>query len=140
MTELNLDKKDAFPDSRNGNGLGKPSVEYDYVDEKGSLLYQVVRFEPKIFRQRKPDGRDGWDWNLNGTRRVLYNLPAVLKAVEVGKPVFLVEGEKDADALIGLSLTATTNPMGAGKWLDEYNESLLGARVVIIPDNDKPGR
>src|SRR6476620_10954754 len=37
----------------------KVVVEYDYVDEAGELLYQVVRFQPKDFRQRRPDG-NGW--------------------------------------------------------------------------------
>ncbi len=108
---------------------------YDYVDEQGTLLYQVVRMEPKDFRQRKPQG-SGWDWNLNGTRRVLYRLPEVLQADEV----VLVEGEKDADNLAALGFCATTCPHGAGKWREEYNECLRGRRVILIPDNDNPGR
>src|SRR6516165_6847938 len=34
---------------------------YDYVDADGKLLYQVLRYDqPKSFRQRRPDGKDGW--------------------------------------------------------------------------------
>ncbi|MBA7632893.1 hypothetical protein ES703_40449 [subsurface metagenome] len=53
---------------------------YDYRDESGELLYQVVRYEPKDFRQRRPDGKGGWIWNLNNTRRVLYRLQELLTA------------------------------------------------------------
>jgi hypothetical protein len=63
------------------------------MDEDGVLLYQVCRFEPKTFRQRRPDGNGGWKWNLNGTRRVLYRLREVLEA----PIVFVVEGEKDVE-------------------------------------------
>jgi hypothetical protein len=109
---------------------------YDYRDESGTLLYQVVRFEPKDFRQRVPDGK-GWRYSLNGTRRVLYRLPELLASDCI---VRVVEGEKDADRLASLGLTATTAAMGAGKWLAEYCEVLRGRHVVIIPDNDEPGR
>jgi putative DNA primase/helicase len=39
-----------------------------------------------------------------------------------------------------LGPAATTNPGGAGKWLDVYNECLRGADVIILPDNDEAGR
>ena len=113
---------------------------YPYHDEQGRLLFEVVRFDPKEFRQRRPDGAGGWAYSLNGTRRVLYNLPRVLAAVAAGETIWLVEGEKDGDNLIERGLVATTNPGGAGKWRDEYSETLRGARVVILPDNDDPGR
>jgi len=98
----------------------------------------VLRYEPKNFRQRRPDGRGGWIWNLDDVRRVLYRLPA-LKGSET---VYVVEGEKDADALAALGLVATTNPQGAGNWQHEYAAQLVAAGVrgvVILPDNDSPG-
>lgn len=114
---------------------------YDYTDEAGTLLYQVLRYDPKGFSQRKPAGTTGmWTYSLEGTRRVLYHLPEVVAAVQQGKPVYLTEGEKDADALRALGLCATCNPMGAGKWEDAYTEALAGANVVILPDNDDAGR
>jgi hypothetical protein len=112
---------------------------YDYRDEGGELLYQVVRFEPKDFRQRRPDGRSDWTWNLNGVRRVPYRLPHLLEA-DQRATVFIVEGEKDADRLASLGLVATTNAGGAGKWRDDYNEHLRGRHVCILPDNDETGR
>lgn len=117
---------------------------YDYTDADGALLFQVCRFKEeggkKTFRQRKPNGTGGWDYKLGELVPVLYNLPGILAAVESGRTVFVVEGEKDADALIACGLPATTSPMGAGKWRESYTASLAGAEeVVILPDNDEPG-
>jgi hypothetical protein len=114
------------------------AVTYDYLDEDGVLLSQVVRHEPKDFRQRRPDGRDGWIWNLEGVRRVPYHLPDLIAAA--GKLVFISEGEKDCDNVRALGFTATTNMGGAGKWLPEYNQFLRGADVVLLPHNDNAGR
>jgi hypothetical protein len=45
---------------------------YDYKDENNNLLFQVVRYIPKTFRQRRPNNKDGWAWNLKGVKQVLY--------------------------------------------------------------------
>lgn len=110
---------------------------YDYRDEAGELLLQVVRMEPKTFRQRRPDG-DGWIWSAKDVRVVPYRLPELLAAPDA--IVYLVEGEKDADRLASLGLVATTNVGGAGKWKLAHSEFLRGRRVVILPDNDEAGR
>jgi hypothetical protein len=130
------------PSSSNRTTKRKREVDtYDYTDEEGKLLYQVVRYaDPKGFRQRRPDGKGGWIWNLQGTRRVLYRLQAVLGAVKEQKIIYLVEGEKDARALNYRGLMATTNSEGAGKWHPEFAKNLRGARLVILPDNDEEGR
>lgn len=109
---------------------------YNYIDESGRLLFQSLRYEPKEFKQRKPDGKGGWIWNLQGVKLVPYSLPDVLKA----ETVFITEGEKDADNLNALGFTATTNPMGAGKWRSEYNQYFKDKKVAIIPDNDPQGK
>jgi hypothetical protein len=109
---------------------------YDYVDESGNLIFQTVRFEPKDFRQRRPDGNGGWIYNLQGIKPIPYNLPEIIK----DKRIIIVEGEKDADNLKQIGLTATSNPMGAGKWRTEYNQYFQGKIIVIIPDNDELGR
>src|SRR4051812_23677148 len=119
---------------------GRIVKTYDYTNEGDELLFQTVRYEdPKDFRQRRPNGSGGWQWNLNGTRRVLYRLPELLKA-DKDAVVYLCEGEKDADRLRDEGLTATTNAMGAKKWLEEYTETLAGQHVVVLEDNDKDGR
>ena len=120
----------------NGTPQRKEVAQYDYLDETGDTLFQVVRYHPKDFRQRRPDGSGGWTPNLNGTRRVIYNLPAVIAA----ELVYVVEGEKDVETAKGLGIVATCNPSGAGKWKDEYSEFLKGKNVVIIADKDAPGR
>jgi hypothetical protein len=131
---------DLFEASPNGH-LEESDGTYDYVNEGGALLFQVVRYSPKSFRQRRPDGAGGWIWNLGDVRRVIYRLPDVRRAVEAGELVAVVEGERDADRLSEAGICATTNAGGAGKWRDEYSASLRGARIIaIIPDNDAPGR
>ena len=132
-TQASLNKADA-PVKR------KLVTTYAYTDEAGTLLYQALRYEPKGFSQRRPDGQGSWAYNLDGVRRVLYRLPEVQAAAVNRQGVFITEGEKDADNLSKLGLTATTSAMGAGKWLPEYSEALRGAHVVILPDNDAPGR
>lgn len=118
----------------------KPRIvkTYDYSDESGTLLFQVVRFEPKDFRQRRPhpDRKGDWLYKMGDVRRVLYRLPAIV-AAPLDIPIILVEGEKDADRLILSGLIATTVPGGAGKWRDSYAESLRGRTVVLIPDIDR---
>ena len=117
---------------------GRLVARYAYHDETGELSYEVLRYEPKTFRQRRPDGRRGWTWNLDSVRRVLYRLPALRDQ----ESVYLTEGEKDAEALAALGFPATTNPQGAGSWREEYAAQLVAAgvrEVVILPDNDEPG-
>ncbi|MGD0572331.1 MAG: phage/plasmid primase, P4 family [Sedimentisphaerales bacterium] len=119
--------------------LGQIVKTYNYTDENGNLVFQVCRYEPKTFRQRRPDGNGGWIWSLDGTRRVLYRLPELIKA-PMQDFVFIVEGEKDADNLIARNFIATTCPGGAGKWMPEYNQYFRGRLVAIPPHNDEPGR
>ena len=112
------------------------TATYDYTDKYGDVLYQVVRTEPKGFFQRRPDGYGGWI-NEKGERQILYRIPEVLEA----PIVFVVEGEKDAEALRAQGFVATTNAGGAkAPWLAEYTESLSGREAILIPDNDTPGQ
>ena len=117
----------------------KPKIvaEYNYKDELGNILYQVVRFDPKDFRQRHKNGGGEWKWNMDGVKRVLYHLDG-LKEVTT-QTVYLVEGEKDTDNLWDKGLIATTSPGGAGNWKPEYAVHLKDKKVVIIPDKDVAG-
>ncbi|OLT27763.1 hypothetical protein BJF83_17420 [Nocardiopsis sp. CNR-923] len=119
---------------------GDAVAVYDYYDEQGTLLYQVLRTITKEFPTRVPDPtqKSGYRWRLGDTRRVLYRLPQTLAAAAAGRTVYVVEGEKDADALAARGHAATCNPGGAGKWRAEYAGALRGADVVIVADNDQP--
>ena len=122
----------------NGRETRQIATTYDYLDEDRMLLFQAVRYDPKGFKQRQPDGKDGWVWNLTGVRRVLYRLPELLAAPNAS--VYVTEGEKDADRLASEGLITTTNSGGAGKWRKEHAEALRRRNVIILPDNDDPGR
>lgn len=111
---------------------------YDYRDEDGTLLYQVVRYTPKDFRQRrKANGR--WVNNLKGVRLVPYRLPELLAAIAQGETIYVPEGERDVDAIVAAGGVATCNSSGAGKWRDEFASYFAGARVVVVADRDEPG-
>jgi hypothetical protein len=130
------------PFGSNGASAAKPVMvaRYDYTDENGELLFQVVRYEPKNFRQRRPDGRGGWVWQIGETRRVLYRLPELIKAVAARRTICICEGERAVESLFELGITATCSPGGAGKWRAEYAKHLAGAKVLVLPDNDEPGK
>ena len=135
LAAIGLTRKDLFPVAQGRNG-SELVATYDYVDENSKLVYQVCRFAPKDFRQRRPDGKGGWIWNLKGISRVLYKLPEVRTA----QIVAVTEGEKDAESLAKFGIVATTNAGGAEKWRDEYSETLQGKDILIFGDDDEPGR
>ena len=108
---------------------------YPWTDEEGKLLYEHVRYVPKDFRWRRPNGNGGYVWSLGKVQRVLFNLPEVVKA----ERVFLCEGEKDVEALQALGLPATTSGDAPNSRRDEFAECLRGKDVVALPDNDAPG-
>lgn len=141
VAALGLKMVDLFDGQASSNRHREIVATYDYFDAEGDeLLFQVVRFNPKDFRQRRPDGNGGWAWKLGDTRRMPYRLPELIEAVEAGDPVYIVEGEKDVHALEFAGAVATCNPGGAGKWKTSYNDYFGGADVVIVADRDEPGR
>ena len=148
---MNITVRDMHPHTEKKSDFvdGELTNTYSYYDADGVLVFQVLRFAMpdgrKEFRQRVKDG-NGWKYSTTHlTQKPLYNLPKVLEAVSENRPVFVVEGEKDADTLTAIGLVATCNPQGAdngagSKWKQNHTEALAGARVVIIEDNDEPGR
>ena len=130
---------------------------FSYTDESGALLFMVARIQyrnadgsfvlkdgkpKKNFRQKRPDPNwpGQWIYNVDGVRVVPYKLPELLKAIGNDYYVLIVEGEAKVDFLHSWNVPATCNAMGAGKWKSEHSEFLRGADVVILPDNDQPGR
>jgi hypothetical protein len=137
-----------------GSALGLIVALHDYRSagaDKGTVLFQKVRYEPKDFRLRhRDDVQDPWVWNLAGIQPVLYNLPQVVTA----NVVIIVEGEKDSDRLTHarpfhqrgewrVAVTCTCHgawkPGEKSKWLPSYNPYFAGKMVIVLPDNDPPG-
>jgi hypothetical protein len=126
-------------DQTEASERGPSKACYDYVDEQGQLLFQVLRFEPlhgpKQFRQRKsPDQKK---WSIKGVRLVPFHLPQLIAAIGRGETVFVVEGEKDVLTLEKAGIVAACNPMSAGKWRAAYNEIFAGADVVVISERER---
>lgn len=132
---------------------GRLTKTYDYRDASGALLYQVCRFDwtdpdnpkghSKTFLQRMPDDRKAGGWAYKVKDRITpvpYRLPELLEDIRAGYPVFIVEGEKKVDMLRGLGIPATCNHGGAGKFPEELVRHLAGADLILLPDNDDPGR
>ncbi len=140
LKPLELEPKDLFLDSHEAKPEYREIEDaYHYIDANGKP-FEVIRTRPKGFYQRQPDGKGGYINNLKGIVPTLYHQDELRQAIDSNKSVFSVEGEKDVDRARSLGLVATTNPMGAGKWRNNYSEALRGADLIIIPDNDKPGR
>ena len=120
---------------RLGSG-GVIVAEYNYTDARGELLYQVVRYEPKDFLPRYPDGRGGWVYKKYPLQ-VLYRLREVLE----NAIIFLVEGERDVETLREHGFVATCEAGGANApWLPQFTDALRGREVIMIPDRDRAGR
>ena len=115
-------------------------AEYDYRELSGEVRYQVVRYAPKNFLQRRPDGHDGWTYSVKGVDALPYRLPEINAAISAEQTIIIVEGEKDADNLARMGVCSTTCAGGAGNWKNEVTPYFKGAHVIIIPDNDVAGR
>ncbi len=127
--------------------LGAPSRVWTYPDADGVALGYVARYDT-------PAGKEirCWTWGARGADapewacghwskpRPLYGLDLLAKRADAA--VLVVEGEKAADAARGLlkAYVSVTWPGGAHAWRHANWEPLRGRRVVLWPDNDKPGR
>jgi len=112
---------------------------YDYKDATGKYLYSKIRFVGKHIKYAVVDYKaDRCILEKPKGAYTLYNLPAALKAIKKGVPVYITEGEKDVDTLKKIHFTAVTAG-GVNDWKKEFAHYFTGARVVILPDNDAPG-
>jgi hypothetical protein len=112
------------------------SKVFHYYDEHGELCYQVLRYEPRRFLQRRPEG-DEWVYKMDGVQPLPYRLPELLANPDA--VVFIAEGEKCVEALRAHGFVATCNHGGAKKWRDPLNKWFRGRKAVLLPDNDQPG-
>ncbi|MBW8067919.1 MAG: hypothetical protein GJU73_10830 [Ferrovum sp.] len=132
---------------RFGKGLGSPSKTFTYRNAEGGTLGHILRFDP-------PGGgktiRPLTLWETNGTLQwkikgfpvphPLYNLDQL--AARPDDPVLVVEGEKSADAAKDLfpDYVVTTAMHGAKSVGKADLSPLLGRKILVWPDNDKPGQ
>jgi len=125
------------------SGNGKIIAEYIYDDENGNPYHKVERFDNKDFSQYRwvnVKGKPHWVKGAPKGDKVPYLLSALIKT-PLDTPVFICEGEKDAETVFDLGLPATTNPNGAGKWVQSLNKWFEGRQTVyVLEDNDKWGR
>jgi hypothetical protein len=124
----------------------EPEVQwFDSHHLDGTLAYRVRREDRpwlpksdpahKDVRPYSPNGTVG----LNGAERILYRWPETVEDIAAGKRILIVEGEPKVEALRARGLSATTSG-GATSWRDAYAPTFAGADVVVLPDNDEPGR
>ena len=111
---------------------------YDYIDENGEVRYQVLRYEPKTFRQRSRGSDGQWRNSMEGIEALPYHLPDILSRPM--ENLYIVEGEKACDALRKEGLLVTTSHGGAGNWKPELDQWFTGRKIIILPDNDDAGR
>lgn len=140
ITALGLAVSDLnFSSIRRSDLNGRIVRTFDYVDEKGSLLSQVVRYNPKRFQQRRPDGKGGWIYDLTGVRRVLYRLHAII--LDLSQPIVFHEGERAVEAAIAAYLPGvhTTTAGGANNSHVTDLSPCAKRHVLICPDHDAPG-
>lgn len=134
LNALGMTLADLFPPQTDD----KEPIRWPYHGLDGKVMYESVRLPGKQFKQRRLENGK-WIWNMQGVERIPYRLNQL-----PGNPtVVVVEGEKDADRLWSLGIPATTNVGGAKKWKTGETMALKSCgvqRVIIIPDNDEPGR
>tara|TARA_E500000331_G_scaffold266287_1_gene257588 strand:- start:491 stop:2677 length:2187 start_codon:yes stop_codon:yes gene_type:complete len=133
-TFIDLNKKVSFYSPKHKQKVFE-KTRYPYRKSDGDIIYFVIRSEPKDFRCMNPMG----ELKIEGIERVPYRLPQMIRGIKDSKKILILEGEKDADRAAEMGFIATTFQGGAGKWKEEYLEHFVGAHVVLIPDNDKPG-
>ncbi len=126
---------------------------YEYSDRNGRVFVRAVKttFEngKKKFHQESWQklysnrNKRGWKNGLGDIKTddiPIYRYREIKEAIALGKTIFIVEGEKCADAMWGLGLAATCNIGGAGCWRAKHTEDLAGAKeIILVPDRDKPG-
>jgi hypothetical protein len=123
----------AYLEHRHGPKAGV----WTYLDCEGEPIGVVVRWDTADGKVIRPISRRDDRWIIAGTPtpRPLYCLPEVIEA----ERVYVVEGEKAAEAGRSLSLTTTTSAFGAKSVSGTDWTPLAGKEVILQPDNDSAG-
>lgn len=161
LTEKDLFNTASTPDR-------PPQVEYLYTPDLKKIRFYVLKNGEwkKTFCWKHRDSSGKWDKGTGGLHIPLYRQnqlefvpivrdeplawddiiePDAPQAAEL-PPVYIVEGEKDADTMNDkLGLVAVSSPHGGtsgkldSKWHDEWNSLFADRDVVLLPDNDETG-
>jgi hypothetical protein len=121
---------------------GRRVARYRYLDAEGCLTALVVRYNlpteqgEKTKKTFRPVSKwpDGWHC-CDPEQWPLYLLPKLIDATTV----YVVEGEKCADFLTNLGITATTSAHGSQSPHKTDWSPLAGKQVILAPDNDDAG-
>lgn len=147
LSAAGLKMSDLFAEPLQKNkSKGKPWKfvdEYFYPDKNGQRRNKKVRYVDE-YGNKKPvwyhydNQYNKWVKDKDKNSEVgLYNQDCIKSS----DTIFLVEGEKDVETLRKCNRTAVSVPNGAGsKWKDTYTEHLKGKNVIVIQDNDEPGK
>ena len=123
---------------------------YEYDNGAGEVIYRTRRLErpgdkKRFVAERLCEGR--WVSGLDGVDRLPYRFTELCAAAERARedgtpeqPIYFVEGERKADKLASMGFLATAIAFGAQGWAESYGEAFSCGTVIILPDNDVPGR
>jgi len=141
-----IEKRDPLASIKPLPALAPQVLEHEwvYVDEDGEPLFVKQRFKTqsakgKDYRQARINKDGSRSYSLGDCRIVPYRFPELLNAKTAGRAIYLVEGEKAADALVEIGAIATSAHAGSGSWPQEITQYFAGATVVMLPDNDLAG-
>jgi hypothetical protein len=121
----------------------EPDQFWEYKNRNDELVGLTLRWnlaggEKDIRPLARTTG--GWIIGAMPSPRPLYRLGDVLNGANVLKRVYVVEGEKAADAGHAIGLITTTSAGGAAAaHLSDWS-TLAGRDIVLLPDNDDAGR
>lgn len=144
----NLAAPMAKPEGNTGPWRTTGTYEYDNGD--GEILYRTRRIErtgdkKRFIAERLENGK--WESGLGDVDRLPYRFTELCKAAEYAResggiepPIYFVEGERKADKLAEWGLLATAVAFGCKGWREEYGDCFASSTVIILPDNDEPGR
>ncbi len=137
---LGMNPRDLFVGTPAPLTRRKVMKTYEYLDREGTLVARKTRFSDKTFAWQHPDPHapGGWTKGFGDPAPGLYRGPALIGASQV----FLCEGEKSVDLLVGLGLVASCGTAGAGTWKPSWSATLIDAgcrELVILADHDQPG-
>ena len=117
--------------------LGEYSQYWTYYDDVLEPVAVALRWDKKSGKEFRPVSKTdkGWICKAMQSPRCLYQL----QSVKESDTVYIVEGEKAADALSSIGLIASTSQGGSKAASKTDWTPLAGKEVVILPDNDEAG-